>query len=249
MSNNPHIEKTFTYPVPNEWRSTSFSTGKTGTWTYKGPRFLTFEINKDTGKESGWCLWEERDLERPCALDVERVTIDCTLNDENALVCEIANDCGDPSAIDFRFNREWKILHRAPEGYTHTWYTDEVEPRDIYDEFNITYDFATKKFNLPVKGWENEGEVDLTWDDVKQVRDKLLHDSDGKVAEDAPESVKEKWRKYRQLLRDLPVALSSFEPWVAAKMFPTAPDFQPAGENPGVRVDPNTWTDPKALGL
>lgn len=225
---NPNVEKTFTYPIPNEWRSTDFSDGKTGTFTYKGPRYLTFEINSDPnsddyGKESGWCLTSEIELERPCPLDCVRITVDCTLNDENALLCEIGNDCGDMAQVEFRTNRVWKILHKGPPGYSHTYYTDEFEPRDIYDEFNITYDFDTGKFNLPVKGWENEGPTDLTWDDVRAVRDKQLEDTDGKISDDMPESIQNEWKEFRRLLRELPTALAEFEPWVAAKMFPPIP--------------------------
>ena len=40
------IEKTFTYPVWDEWRKNSFENGRTGTFTYKGPEFLTFEVAK-----------------------------------------------------------------------------------------------------------------------------------------------------------------------------------------------------------
>ena len=56
------ISKQFTYPIWDEWRTNSFTQGRTGTFTYEGPEFLTFEINSDPdnedyGKESGWCLW------------------------------------------------------------------------------------------------------------------------------------------------------------------------------------------------
>ena len=55
------IEKQFTYPIWDEWRTNSFTQGRTGTHTYKGPEFITVEVNKDPdhenyGKESGWCL-------------------------------------------------------------------------------------------------------------------------------------------------------------------------------------------------
>lgn len=224
--NNPKLEKTFTYAIPDEWRSKSFSQGKTSTWTYRGPRYLTFEIDKETGQETGWCLTTEQELQRPVPLNCVRIEVDCT-KDENALLCEIANDIGDPAAVEFRSNRVWEILHQPPEGYTPTYYTKQFEPRDIYDERNITYDFNTKQWNLSVKGWEMEGRVDLTWDDIKKVRDQMLEASDGKVSEDMPESLKDKWKKYRQLLRDLPTALSAFEPWQAAKMCPPSPDAPP----------------------
>jgi hypothetical protein len=227
---NPILNKTFTYAIPDEWRSTSFSQGKTSTWTYRGPRYLTFEIDKETGKETGWCLTTERELQRPVPLNCERVTVDCT-NDKYTLLCDIANDIGDPEAVKFRSNRIWEVLHQPPEGYTPTYYTKVYEPRDIYDEFNITYNFQTKEFNIPVKGWETEGRTDLTWDDIKEVRDQMLEGSDGKISEDMPDALKEQWKKYRQLLRDLPTALAGFEPWIAAKMLPPSPDAPPI-QNP-----------------
>ena len=236
---NPRIEKTFTFPIPNEWRSTEFTNGRTGTWTYRGPRFLTFEIDKTSGRETGWCLTTERELEKPCPLNSVRITLDAMESDETALVCEIANDCGDPAAVEFRATREWKILHEAPEGYNHTWYTDQIEPRDIYDEFTISYDFETGKFNLPVKGWENEGRVDLTWDDVKELRNKFLADTDGKISDDMPEVIQQKWRDYRQLLRDLPSNLAHIPAFQAAKMFPTGPEYKAKAPN----IDPGVVRD------
>jgi hypothetical protein len=219
------IEKTFTYKIPNEWRTDDFSQGKTGTFTYKGPRYLTFEIDKNTKEEAGWCLWEDRDLERPCALDCVRVTVDCSLNDENALLCEIANDCGDPEQVKFRNERTWTVKYQPPEGYEPILITDQYEPRDIYDEYGITYDFENGKFNIPIKTLETDGwDISITWDDVKEVRDKMLKDSDGKISDDMPEEIQQQWRTYRQLLRDLPDALKEFPPYIAGHMFPKSPD-------------------------
>lgn len=216
-------ETTFTYPIPDDFRENTFTKGLTGTYTYKGPRFLTFEINKETGKESGWCLTTQRELERPCPLDCERVQIDCSL-EENGLLCEIANDQGREDAVEFRANREWTIYFEAPEGYTSIEKPLEYEPRDIYDEFNITYDFETGKFNVPVHDWATDHKIDLTWDEIRQVRDKMLKDTDGAYTDDVPQSIKDKWIKYRQLLRDLPDALAEFPPFIAGQMFPPHPE-------------------------
>ena len=109
------IEKTFQYPIWDEWRTNSFTQGRTGTFTYKGPEFLTFEVNNDKssedyGTETGWCMWEKRDLERPAGADVTRITVDCK---ENPLLCEIGNDDGREDMVEFRRGREWKILWDA----------------------------------------------------------------------------------------------------------------------------------------
>ena len=59
---------------------------------------------------------------------------------ENPLLCEIGNDDGKEEGVILRRQREWKTLWDAPEGYPDVEFTDDVEPRDIYDESNITYD-------------------------------------------------------------------------------------------------------------
>ena len=60
------ISQEFTYPLWDEWRKNSFTQGLTGTFTYDGPEFLTFEVQNDPdtpdyGKESGWCLWRKNE--------------------------------------------------------------------------------------------------------------------------------------------------------------------------------------------
>ncbi len=217
------VETKFTYKIPDDFREDTFELGKTGTYTYKGPRYLTFEIDKTTGKESGWCLTCPEELERPVPLDCVRVTVDCSLT-ENGLLCEIANDEGREDAVEFRNNRAWVVYYKAPEGYTNIEKPVEVEPRDIYDEFEITYDFSTNEFTVPLHTWNTDIPVDLTWDDIREKRDTMLKDTDGAVGEDTPQSIKDKWYTYRQLLRDLPENLKEFSPFIAAQMFPPMPD-------------------------
>lgn len=231
-----YISVEFTYPIPDAYRSTEFTQGKTGTFTYVGPEFLTFEIDNISGKESGWCIWEEKDLERPCPADCTRVTVDCK---EEPLLCEIANDSGSNDQVEFRRFRPWGIMYQAPEGYPSIEEPLEYEPRDIYDEFNITYDFDNGEFNIPVKDWASQGvELNLTWEQLKKVRNEELHGSDGKIAPDAPESLKTEWMEYRQKLRDLPQKMqdAGLDPWQAAAMFPLPPKDM---DDPTEADDPN----------
>lgn len=223
-----YITKEFTYPLPDEWCDDKFDQGKTGTWTYEGPEFLTFEIDNVSGKESGWCLWTDEDLERPCPVDCTRVTVDCK---EQPLLCEIANDAGKEEALHLRATREWQLAHESPEGYENceTLRDEDFEPRDVYDEFNITYDFESEEFHIPVKNHDTHGvRDDFTWDDFRMARDRLLEDADGVIDDNMPESMREKWVNYRQLLRDAPTALAEFSPGLAIQMLPGSP----AGSNP-----------------
>lgn len=223
------ISKEFTYPIWDEWRKNSFTEGRTGTFTYNGPEFLTFEVNNDStspdyGKESGWCLWLKQDLERPTGADITRITVDCK---ENPLLCEIGNDEGREDMIAMRRSREWEILWDAPDGYPDVEYTDELEPRDIYDDANITYDFETETWNIGVRDWAATGsKLDLTWEEVRDVRDQMLHETDAKVGQtDAPQELQEEWLNYRQRLRDLPSVMEArgYAPWQAVMMFPNPP--------------------------
>ena len=54
-----------------------------------------------------------------------------------------------------------------------------------------------------------------------------------------PESIQQKWRDYRQLLRDLPTALAHFPPFQAAKMFPTGPEYKAKAPD----IDPGVVRD------
>lgn len=216
-------ETTFTYKIPDDFRENTFEKGYTDTYTYRGPRFLTFEIDKETGRETGWCLVYPAELERPVPLNVERVQVDCSL-EENGLLCEIANDQGHDDAVEFRANREWVIYYEAPEGYTHIEKPTAVEPRDIYDEFNITYDFETKEFNIPIHDWATDINPDMTWEEVKTLRNKMLKDTDGAYTDDMPQEIKDQWITYRQRLRDLPTALGHYPAYIAAQMFPPMPE-------------------------
>ena len=236
------IEKQFTYPVWDKWRENSFTEGRTATHTYKGPEFLTFEVchdknSDDYGKECGWCMWEKRDLERPAGEDITRITVDCK---ENPLLCEIANDEGREDMVAMRRGREWKVLWDAPEGFQDVEYTDELEPRDVYDEQNITYDFDKKEFVIGIHDWEATGvKRDLTWAQVRDVRDAALHETDAKVGmDDAPAEIIDGWKGYRQNLRDLPSAMQAkgYEPWQVVQMFPVMPKDM---RDPEESSDPN----------
>lgn len=223
------ISKTFTYPVWDAWRTNSFAEGRTDTFTYNGPEFLTFEVSNDPndpdyGKESGWCLWLKQDLERPSGGDVTRVTVDCK---EQPLLCEIGNDCGRDDMIQKRRQREWLVLWDAPEGHQDVEYTNDLEPRDIYNDNDITYDFDTETFNIGIRDWAATGtKMDLTWQDLRDVRDQDLNDTDAKVGQtDAPQAIQDAWIAYRQRLRDLPswAQAQGYEPWQAVQMWPVMP--------------------------
>lgn len=221
------ITKQFTFKIPNDYLSDDFSKGLTGTWTYKGPETVYLQIDKESGKEQGWCLWEPRDLERPCPLNIERIKLECATNPLLAYIC---NDMDHPEEATFKANRKWVVQYQAPEGYKSLFKPEKLEPRDIYDEFNIRYDFLTGEFDLPVKTFASvfKNTDKANWDEIRRSRNSLLENSDGKIGNDVPKDIKDKWQKYRELLRDLPDALSKFSPDIAIQMFPLVPSNAPS---------------------
>lgn len=233
----PNVRVEFEYAIPNEWYSDDFSEGKTGTWVYEGPEYLTIEIDKETGKESGWCLYTPEELERPVAEDILRMTISAR---DNPLLCEIVNDQGKESDAVFMQNRKWKILHESPEGYLNIEVPAELAPRDIYDEFNVRFDFETEEFVLPVRTWKTVEKVDpdkVTWDHFRKIRDDALSQTDGRIDQTMPASMIAEWEKYKQLLRDAPTALAAFSPFFAGQMLPEEPDSGTSAELDDIYVE------------
>lgn len=221
----PNISVEFTYNVPDKWLEDTFDQGKTATYTYEGPRFLTFQIDKETGKEVGWCLYEPEELERPCPVNVHRVTVDCM---DDPLLCEIANDTGRQDSIDFRMSREWVIDVAAPEGYEDMEIPAEYEPRDFYDEYSIVYDFDTDEFTIPIRTWKTIKGIDpskVTWDHFRSIRDQLLKEADGKVDPTMPQEIIDQWVEYKTKLRDMPPIMqdAGITPFQASQMFPPEP--------------------------
>ena len=65
-----------------------------------------------------------------------------------------------------------------------------------------------------------EGEVEMTWEEVRQIRDKELADSDWRALKDVV--LPNAWKEYRQALRDLPQDHANANS--AADAFPEAPE-------------------------
>jgi hypothetical protein len=79
----------------------------------------------------------------------------------------------------------------------------------------------------------------LTWDEVRDVRDQMLHETDAKVGQsDAPTELQQDWIDFRQRLRDLPTVMQDrgYEPWQAVMMFPVQPRDM---RDPVTASDPN----------
>ena len=59
----------------------------------------------------------------------------------------------------------------------------------------------------------------------------MLEDADGVIDDGMPDSIRQKWLDYRQLLRDAPSALAEFDAGLAIQMMPSPPISAPKGDD------------------
>ena len=120
------------------------------------------------------------------------------------------------------------------DGYEPFIYGSVLYPDDLYDFESVLVanpgsagpdDISIQAFTPRQK--INGVDLDKTWDMVRSHRNRELANSDGKVTEDMPDDLKNKWKTYRQQLRDLPnkMQAASVHPNIADMMFPVSPDY------------------------
>ena len=116
--------------------------------------------------------------------------------------------------------------------YPQFTYSSTIFPDDIYNwdtirvanpgtgPDDITIGTFTPREKL------NGVDEDKTWDHVRKHRDSVLANSDGQIAEDMPDALKDQWKAYRQSLRDLPnkMIAAGVHPNFADLMFPMGLD-------------------------
>ena len=214
----------FDLGLPNEYQvDHSQSDGNTRRFTYHGPDRIWLQLGAD-GTEKYGPLTEEDIMDgRPVPEDVvEWYEVDCSTN---PLICQLRGPVVDERQEDYD---ETPGIHPgSPEitGYERLEVWGPPKPEDIYDKFSVTknaeggLDVRKLSVNESIHG----DELNLTWDDIRTRRDKMLDQSDSNLPADAPQSLVDEWTAYRQRLRNMPTALSAVDPNVAAYMFPTQP--------------------------
>lgn len=211
-------------PLPNEYLvDHSFSEGKTRKETYVGPDKIYLQIGEDGREKSGPLTADDIADGRPMPADVvEWFEIDCATN---PLLCELR---GQP--VPKEDEEVERVVH--PEspviaGYPQYEYLTPIQPRDIFDKFSVqVVDGVPQVRPFTVNEGLFGADRELTWNDIRVHRDRQLESSDGKVTDDMPEDLKNEWKEYRQLLRDLPSVMEAagVSPNIAYYMFPRNPD-------------------------
>ena len=195
------ITVNFTYKVPNGKNNPNVEDFTIETWTYTGPEKLWVFVDKETLKlEPMGYLTEETDGKTynplPTHLKVE------VNAGKNPLVATI---------VAQPLNYELLATVRTasvvlPDGNT---VLEDVNPppQDVYKYDGITYAPGADSWSYK---WVDE---EVTWDDIKLLRDTLLTASDNRVKFDIPDSIKQPWIDYRQALRDMPTVWADYEAW------------------------------------
>lgn len=225
----PYIEMTYDLPLPNEYLvDHSFSEGKTREATYHGPDKLWLHIDKETGVEKYGPLTAEDIADgRPVPADCYLYELDCT---KYPLIAQLRAPVINELQEDFT----GRVIHpESPvvEGYPQYSYGVPLKPQDVFNKFSVRIVDNVpiiSAFTVAQRLFDKEHL--LTWDEIRSKRDKELETSDGQLPFDAPDSLKEEFMSYRQLLRDLPTKLqeANVPAHIAFFMFPEHPHARKA---------------------
>ena len=256
------ISKAWKLKLPNSFLvDHSFSDGKERDQTYDGPDKIFLQIGAN-GKELYGPLTEDDIADgRPKPADVVQwYEVDCSRSDTHALICQLRGPVIDEKEESRDISED--VAHpnspdMSADGYVRFTFGSVLYPDDIYDFESITVanpgsagpdDISIQAFTAKQK--LNGADQDKTWDMVRKHRNEVLASSDGQIAEDMPDSLKDAWKAYRQNLRDLPAKMmaASVHPNIADMMFPMEPSFENPATDPadGDPTKTAAWKPPGA---
>ena len=184
------VTKQLTYTCPDELYSQSVAAGNTATVTYTGPDRMWVFVDDDTHTISlpGYTSMDDgADIPVPDGM----TRIEITADDQDGLILLSLIDRSRISEPDGYIETEEEL----PDG--RLWKVGT--PIHLTSVHNIaTATYINGSWTLPLRP------ADVTWDDVLNARNGALTTSDGRIAPDMPDALKQKWIDYRQSLRDFP---------------------------------------------
>lgn len=199
----------FTYSLPDERFATTSSLSKSASWTYYGPEKFYVYINSKTNKVTDHppLPYEQIGDNCPTMKGMYPVLVDAN---EYPLLATLFYPSEEHNTVEL----EQIIL---PDGRI---FEEDypLRPIDCYDRKDITYNVNDRSFIQPFPFLTN----DITWDDIRAIRDIALQNTDMKVKEDAPDSYNQPWIDFRQALRDLPTVWADRPAY--SVIFPDSPD-------------------------
>ena len=192
--------------MPDAYLSQSFSEGKKGSHTYKGPEKLWIFMDKMTNVRAGSPGKNDIEPDYVPPAHTYKVLIDCVTD---PLICELLETDVDDLFLDNRpyIEETLPVKRKNGEFFTH------AEPE--FPTPDHTYEIAKIEFNptghdtktgvggtwvypLPLK------KPHVSWYSLKKTRWSRLSGSDGHVHDDMPAALQEAWIDYRKILREIP---------------------------------------------
>ena len=246
------ISHEWNLPLPNDFLvDHSFSDGKSRKAQYDGPDKIYLQLGAD-GKEKYGPLTEDDIADgRPRPADVvEWFEVDCAASDANTLICQLRGPVIDEKEEE---RGTGEVVHAGSPDvgaeYPRLSYATPLMTDDIYNfesiKKNDSNQLEISAFTVREK--INGADVDLTWDNIRSMRNRNLASSDGSVASDMPTALSDQWKDYRQKLRDFPKKMldAGVHPNIAQNMFPQEPNFAPPPKDPEANADGSSpWAPP-----
>ena len=206
------MTRILTYPIPDELYLPTRTLGKTSTQEYIGPDSLFLYLNED-GRIVNTFAPDELPPPESVAVD-ETVVEFVPESDEDYIKIMILHSHWTP--------KEYEI-NVGPEDDPNVVVSDPTDIIMVFDEIQIVEDYTA---DLQFLHYERYKTRDDAW--LRDVRDGMLMESDGRISDDMPESMKNAWLTYRQKLRDIPETYADVPNWLIR--FPLSPDQQTAGD-------------------
>ena len=205
------INKTFIFPVPTDWLGQEQDDANVGVATYIGPKNLKVWLELDENGDKTDIIMDTTDPDRsdyPTDLPLNVYTVDLDADQHPETAAALYGGVAGPEFIE---------VVCGPSSDPNPWIQDPAHFQEVYDMSSFGWDptlnsgaggWKTPKFSHE-KNPDNNPDVDEDeqiwgWDWVRFQRNKILHSSDSRIPEDAPESFKVAWKDYRTKLRNLP---------------------------------------------
>ena len=219
--------------MPDTLYSTEATLGKTSTQLYNGPDELILWINKDTGRVMQ-SFEAEDEPDRPLPLDTRREILKADTDENCIKIALIYGGLETPKIYEVAV---------GPADQPNATIVDPSDIRTVYDREPVDADYTAPLEFFVLK-------KDRSDETIKARRNSLLAASDGKIAPDMPEALKQKWLDYRQKLRDFPTDWADVPNYLVR--FPQSPDdtINAEFEDPDVaviRIEDRTDEDNDAL--
>ena len=208
-----NIKKTLTYAIPDKMYSGTTELGKTSTMQYDGPDHIILWIDKETGYlEQCHAPHEEPDSPLPLHLRREILSAD---NDINTIkIALLWGGIEEPKVYEVQV---------GPGDQPNAILPDPTHICEVYNEYAL---YPNYKGPLEWAPMDRAAAVE-GWNFLRQERNFRLSQSDGKIAEDMPEDLKQQWKDYRKKLRDMPTDWGDVPGYLVR--FPFSPED---GEDP-----------------